>query len=203
MTRQVLQTEITSYITFVFNMTQQGFQTEVTLPALYLLVKARPSKRSYFLHSFFLQKNTTNPSNRSNCPHRFCFQNDTASQFSNRIYTSCIAAVSKMTRQILQTITTSPHRFCFQNDAAIFLNRIYTSCIVSVSKMTRQILQTGATSRIASASKIASLQTSFGSLFVTHSFLPHGGEMNAWRTNPKGRLRVFQTKSYLATLLLE
>ena len=26
--------------------------------------------------------------------------------------------------------------------------------------------------------------------FVTHSLLPlHGGEMNAWRTNPKGRLR--------------
>ena len=25
--------------------------------------------------------------------------------------------------------------------------------------------------------------------FDTHSFLPHGGEMNAWQTNPKGRLR--------------
>ena len=25
--------------------------------------------------------------------------------------------------------------------------------------------------------------------FVTHSFLPRGGEMNAWQTNTKGRLR--------------
>ena len=94
-------------------MTRQVFLTEVILPVccscLWLNYATSPSNRNYFLRNiaYFLKNNTTNPSNRSNFPHRFCFQNDTASPFSNRIYTSCIASVSKMTRQILQTGATS------------------------------------------------------------------------------------------------
>ena len=159
-------------------MTRQGFQTEVTLPALFLLVKARRSKRSYFLHSFFLQNNTTKPSNRSNFPHRFCFQNDTASQFYNRIYTSCVAAVSKMTRQTLQTITTSRIASALKMTRRPFQREFVLPALLLLAKWQDKYFKQEQLPRQLSASQVC-FQNSLPAdvlwdLLVTHSFLPHG-----------------------------